>query len=347
MMYKEERDPGIPLGGMMDEPTTQRRRRRPWVIFGLTFLLVAVCVGLIRVLLGALGGAESSSRAFGSTGGDRIAVIRITGIIQAAGESSLLGGVAPGASSLIKQIRAVERDRDVKAVILHINSPGGAAASSQEVYEAVMAARKKKRFVASMADVAASGGYYIASACDKIVANRATMTGSIGVIISSYNVSGLMKRYDVADTTVTSGRFKATGSPTRPFGEADRQLLQGVVNDTYEQFVADVAKGRGCAVAKIRKVADGRVMTGRQAKEAGLVDELGGFQRAVEVARDLAKLPAGKTPNLYYPGRTSLYSQLLESEALLPTRGNPLEQALAPTPLWLLAPLAAPSATAR
>jgi len=193
--------------------------------------------------------------------------------------------------------------------------------------------------VASMADVAASGGYYIASACDKIVANRASMTGSIGVIIGSYNLSGLMKRYEVTDTTVTSGRFKATGSPTRPFSAADRALLQGLVMDTYEQFVSDVAKGRGCDVQKIRRVADGRVMTGRQAKAAGLVDELGGFQRAVEVARDLARLPRGQQPNLYYMGRGSLYEQLLEADSLAPTRPAGAEQLLAPTPLWLLAPL--------
>ncbi|MBI5831693.1 MAG: signal peptide peptidase SppA [Armatimonadetes bacterium] len=329
----------------MDDTKARRKRRTVWVALGTTFLLITLGVGLIRLLAGALGGDETNSRGFAGVSGDRIAVINVNGVIRAGGESSLLGGVSPGASALLKQIRSAERNRDVKAVILHINSPGGAAASSQEVYEAVMAARRKKKFVASMADVAASGGYYIASACDRIVANRASMTGSIGVIIASYNVSGLMKRYDVTDTTITSGPFKATGAPTRPFSDADRTLLQGLVNDTYEQFVADVAKGRGCDVAKIRKVADGRVMTGRQAKAAGLVDELGGFQRAVEVARDLARLPRGRQPNLYYMGRTSLVDQLLDSETLLPGRGAALEQVLAPTPLWLLAPAAlAPAA---
>ncbi len=317
---------------MANIPAEARRTRSVWGIFlGIClmgFVMICALVALVSLAPGSRGVTKSLSN-------DRIAVISVTGVIASSGESSLFG-VTPGAGQVISHIRSAARDKSVKAVIIRINSPGGSAAASQEIYEAVMAARRETRkpFLASMADVAASGGYYVAAGCDRIMANRATTTGSIGVIMGTYNLKGLFEWVRVEPVTIKSGKFKDMGSPNRSLTPEERQLLQNVVNSIYEQFVADVARGRpNLKPEQLRPYADGRVMTGEQAKKIGLVDDLGTFWDAVRLAQEMAKLPVSKTPNLKYYTGSSLLDQLLQARA--PAHPG----AALGLPAWSLAPL--------
>jgi protease IV len=193
----------------------------------------------------------------------------------------------------VRRLREFRRNNDVKAVLLRINSPGGSVAAVQEIHQGVAALRAAgKVVVASLGDVAASGGYYVAAPAHKIVANPGTLTGSIGVILELGNVQELFKKVGIKTETVKSGRLKDIGSPFRPLDPAERVVFQGIVDDAYGQFFRAVAEGRGMPAEKLRPLADGRIFTGSQAQAAGLVDALGNFNTAAELARQLAGLPA-------------------------------------------------------
>ena len=210
-----------------------------------------------------------------------MAIVRVEGVISDADEQS-------ARTKIIKSLNKAYREQ-VKAVVLRINSPGGTVGASQELHAAVLKLREKGiPVVASMGDVAASGGVYIALAADKIVANPGTITGSIGVIIRTANAQELFHKVGVSAEVVKSGPFKDILSPYRSLTPDERALLQGMIDDAYRQFVEAVAAGRGLAPEQVRPFADGRIFTGRQAKELGLVDELGGLQTAVELAGKVA-----------------------------------------------------------
>jgi protease-4 len=178
----------------------------------------------------------------------------------------------------------------VKGVLLRINSPGGTVPTSQEINGELLALRSKnKPVVASMADVAASGGYYIACGADKIVAQPGTLTGSIGVIFNSINVKVLADKVGVQPQVVKSGLFKDIGSPFRPFTPEEKELLKGIIDDSYDQFVQVVSKGRNLPVDTVKKLADGRVYTGRQALKLGLVDQLGGYDTSLDLLQSICK----------------------------------------------------------
>jgi protease-4 len=226
--------------------------------------------------------------------GPRIGVVEVKGTI---GDGQ---GGADG-DKLVKLIRKYDKDDDIKAVVVRIDSPGGAVAPSQEVYAALRTLRKKKKVVASMGNLAASGGYYIAAAADRIFANPGTLTGSIGVIFMHFNVRGLLETLRVDETTLKSGKYKDTLSPFRPIGESDRQEIQSISDDVYGQFIHDVADGRGLKDNEVRAIAEGRIYTGRRAKELRLVDELGGFDDALRVAWSLAQ-QSGE-PRYQFPGK--------------------------------------------
>jgi protease-4 len=229
-----------------------------------------------------------------TSSGPRIGVIEVRGTI---------GDAQNGADGdkLVKLVRKYEKDRDIKAVLVRIDSPGGAVAPSQEVYSALRSLRKKKKVVVSMGNLAASGGYYIASAADWIIANPGTLTGSIGVIFMHFNVKGLLEMVKVDETTIKSGKYKDTLSPFRPVGETDREEIQGISDDVYGQFVRDVAEGRGLKEQEVRKIAEGRIYTGRRAKELKLVDELGSFEDALNKAWSLSG-QSGE-PKFQLPGK--------------------------------------------
>ena len=177
------------------------------------------------------------------------------------------------------------------AVVVRINSPGGSPAASQEIHGALTRLRQDGLpVVASMGDMATSAAYYVALAADTIVANPATTTGSIGVILQVATMERLLDRWGIDVELLTSGPFKAAGSPFRPMTPAERQVLMETLEDMYGQFVEAVAAGRGLSVERVRELADGRVYSGRQALDAGLIDELGSFHDALRIATRLAGL---------------------------------------------------------
>ncbi|HAX61584.1 MAG TPA: signal peptide peptidase SppA [Elusimicrobia bacterium] len=218
---------------------------------------------------------------------DKIAVVNILGPIRASMKSS--DPFARDSEKIVKRLKKINENASVKAVVLRINSPGGTVAAVQDIYSELLKMKKNGKFViASFSDVAASGGYYIACAADEIVAQPGTLTGSIGVILEVGNFSELMKKIGVKTETVKSGKHKDIGSFSRDMTPEERKILQGLIDDAYEQFLSAVVTGRKLDEAKARTLADGRIFTGTQAKASGLVDTLGGLDDAIEEAKKLA-----------------------------------------------------------
>lgn len=240
-----------------------------------------------------------------------IAMIDVYGTISDSkpGED-LFGSSGAGAIRLIKAIRRAEKD-GVKAILLRINSPGGTAAASQAIYSELMRVRRAGRItiVTTMGDMAASGGYYIAAASDHIVANPATTTGSIGVILHVQNVQQLFDKLGVGTTTIKSGPRKDILSPFRPMAPEERALLQGLVDDTYRQFLEAIVAGRKMPMERLRPLADGRVFTGEQAHRVGLVDSLGNYEDAILKTASLAGLKG--TPKVRNYTSESLWEGLV------------------------------------
>ncbi len=220
--------------------------------------------------------------------GERIAVIKLDGVISDSQGSSLFKDQTSSNAVLDLVIKAT-KDPSVKGILIRINSPGGTVAASQEIYRAVLKARKKKPVVITMGDVAASGGYYIAAAGDKIFANSGTLTGSIGVITSYLNFYELLNKIGVKGITIKSGVYKDIGNPTRPLTEEEKKILQAILDDSYNQFLTDVSIGRKTSKEKIAQIAQGLIYTGRQAKKIGLVDYLGDYQEALCFTQRLVK----------------------------------------------------------
>ncbi len=220
--------------------------------------------------------------------GERISVIKLEGIISDSAGNSIFKDLT-SSSSVLDLIVKATKDPNIKGIVIRINSPGGTVAASQELYRAIIKARKKKPVVATMGDIAASGGYYIASASNAIFANPGTLTGSIGVITSYLNFYELLNKIGVKGITIKSGEFKDIGNPTRPLTEKEKKILQALLNDSYDQFLTDVSKGRKIPKEKIAKIAEGLIYTGKQAKKIGLIDHLGDYYQAVEYAQKLAK----------------------------------------------------------
>ncbi len=229
---------------------------------------------------GALTSASSPTyeESTGGSGTDRVAVIRIEEPIT-------------DAEDVIRQLKKYRKRSSVKAIVLRLDSPGGAVVPSHEIYEEVNRTRKLGMpIVVSMGSVAASGAYYIACAATRIVANPGTITGSIGVVSTFPNFKGLMDKIGVGETTIKSGEFKDVGNPSRPMTERERSFLQGSIDNVYGQFVRIVADSRKLSVDSVRILADGRIYTGEQAFSSGLVDTLGTMQTAIAIAGTLGKI---------------------------------------------------------
>lgn len=231
----------------------------------------------------------------GSQGGRaRVALVHVEGtIVGSAGGGSLLTGESLASSvTLCDRLYRARDDSSVKAVVVRINSPGGSAAASDEIYRAIEDLCETKKVVVSMGDVAASGGYYIAAAADHVVANGATLTGSIGVIFSLINWEEAAAKLGIEDVTLTAGQHKDIGSPWREMTENERALLSELMTEVHEQFIAAVAAGReNLTEDEVREIATGMIFTGERALALGLVDELGGLRQAEDRARELAGLP--------------------------------------------------------
>jgi len=229
-----------------------------------------VAAGLVAIVVGvaALSGTSLSERfTFGKT----VAVVDVRGVISDAADT-------------VDALDHLRQQDATIGVVLRIDSPGGAVAPSQEIYDAVWRLRARKPVVASLGNVAASGGYYVASAADVVVADPGTLTGSIGAIMEVQNVATLAEKVGVSQTVVKSGRFKDVGQPLRAVTDEERVLLQRMVDDVLGQFIDAVARGRGMEAGRVRALADGRLYSGAQARDVGLVDELGGLAEATRVA---------------------------------------------------------------
>ncbi|MBE9574689.1 MAG: signal peptide peptidase SppA [Proteobacteria bacterium] len=222
-----------------------------------------------------------------------------------------INGVIKDADAITEQLIAFRNDKQIKAIILRINSPGGGVGPSQEIYSETRRTTKTKKVVASLGSVAASGGYYVASAADSVVANPGTLTGSIGVLMEFVRFEELLKKIGVEMQVIKSGKFKDIGSPNRKMTKEEREILTRLIKDIRNQFVTAVSQGRNMPEEKVLELADGRVFSGREAKRLGLVDSLGNFQDAVNVAKRMAHI-RGKV-KLVYPvkKRRSLLWNLL------------------------------------
>lgn len=227
-------------------------------------------------------------------------------------------GPIDDSKEVIKDIKKFREDAKVKAIILRVDSPGGAVGASQEVYDEVIKTKAVKPVIASFGNMAASGGYYVSASATKIVANPGTLTGSIGVITEFFQVDEILKKFNLKWEVIKSGPNKDIGSPLRPMTTDEKKLIQSMVSDVYDQFVTAVSDGRKIEKEKVITFADGRIFSGRKAKEIGLVDELGGLEKAVEVAAAEAKLT--EKPEVIYPDEDKMkfLDRLTESKLSFP-----------------------------
>ncbi len=231
--------------------------------------------------------------------GEKVAVVRVSGIIL-------------DSTSVIEELKEYSNDRSVKAIVLRVDSPGGGVAPSQEIYEEILKIKEKKKVVVSMGSVAASGGYYISAPADVIVANAGTLTGSIGVIMEIPNVSGLMEKIGVETQVVKSGRHKDMASVFKSLTPEEKEILQTVLDDVHDQFIEAVSEARGMEYEVVRKLSDGRIFTGRMAKELGLVDELGNLEDAIILAGKLAGIKG--EPEVVYKEKEFSFIDMLRGE---------------------------------
>lgn len=272
------------------------------------------------------GGKGSPSEKLYGSGDDKIAVIDIQGIIMENQPNNPLGLSGSGvttARDLLQTLEEIKEDESVKAVVLRINSPGGAVTASIEMLKSILHFKKSTGLpvIVSQADVAASGGYYVSLAGDEIITNSTTLTGSIGAIIQSVNFSKLAENYGVEGVTIASGANKDLLNPFEETNPEHVEILQKIVDEARNEFVERILEIRELDPIELEKVADGRVLSGKQALEAGLVDSLGGFDDAVRVAKDKAGLVDATVEIFGQKGlldsilgavanRTSLFSQL-------------------------------------
>jgi protease-4 len=291
-----------------------RSRTGLWVLVGGGAFFIFVLAVYTLVYL-SLRGQQGAPDVVTGTG-DKIAVVEIEGVI-----------IDPRPT--VRDLKKFANDSSIKAIIIHLNTPGGSAAASEEIYRQVRRIRdeKKKRIVADIAIAGASGGYYIASGTNKIFANDASVVGSIGAIIDWYNYGDLIRWAKLKEEVIKSGEFKDTGDPARDLTPAERAYLQGMVNNMKDQFVAAIASGRGLKVEDVAPLADGRVWTGQQALALKLIDQIGDFEAAVQ---DTAKAVGIKgEPSLVRPAkeRRTLVDLIFgDASGWLPDRSKLLER---------------------
>jgi protease-4 len=233
--------------------------------------------------------------------GDKIAIVEIRGVITQS-------------SDIIEELHQYQEDAGVKAIILRIDSPGGGVGPSQEIHREILKLKTQKKVVTSMGSVAASGGYYIACASDLIVANPGTITGSIGVVMQFSNFEELLKKIGIKGVVLKSGEHKDIGSPFREMTPEEKKIMQGVIDNVHQQFIQAVADGRKMDLSKVTQIADGRILTGEQAKQLGLIDQIGNLQDTIDIVAKMVKIE-GK-PNVIYPKkRFSIWELLMKKMA--------------------------------
>ncbi len=247
--------------------------KRSDIVIGI-IMLISLVIFVFIVFSAIIG--FSSSDSF-ELSGRKIGVVEIVGLIY-------------DSRSAVRQLNKYQNDNSIEAIIVYLNSPGGAIVPSNEIYEKVKEIRDsgKKPVIASMSSLGASGAYYIACGADSIIANQGTFTGSIGVIMELMNTRDLFEKVGVSFEAMKSGKFKDSGSPHRDMNSEDRRYLQSLIDDSYDQFVDVVVKERDLEKEEVLKIADGRVFTGRQAYNLKLIDKLGTFEDAIDVAKEMA-----------------------------------------------------------
>ena len=304
----------------MSSTTTRTRPPRRVAVIGAALVIYLGTAALFVAVLSSMFGV--ARRGGGALFGERVAIVELEGLIVDVDDQ-------------VRELRAYRDNPGIRAVVIRINSPGGAVAPTQELYGAIRRLREAgKPVVASLGAVAASGGYYVAVAADQIYANPGTLTGSIGVVMQMANLNALMKKVGVEYVVVKAGEFKDVGNFARPMTAEERRILQALLDDVHWQFIAAVADGRKLDRAEVRRFADGRVFSGSQAKTLRMIDALGGLEEAVDGAATLAGLP--KPPRVIGPRRRFSVVDLLRNQlglaGLLATPTLPLLR----TPLYLM-----------
>jgi len=249
------------------------------------------------------------------TGKDKIVLMDLSGVISEEERGTSFMPEPNLVAQLKEELKKAEQDPEVKAVVLRIDSPGGTVTASDILYHELEVFKQKtgKKVIASIMSLGASGGYYVAVASDKIVAQPTTVTGSIGVIMLNLNVKGLMEKIGVTGTPIKSGEFKDMGSPLRPMTDEEKKLFQGIIDQMYDRFVSVVADGRkNLTKEQVRKAADGRVYTAKQALDLGLIDQIGYLEDAINVAKSEAGLGEARVVTYVRPGsyEDNIYSQI-------------------------------------
>ncbi len=269
--------------------------KRPWLVYGLAFIggLVVFLIFLSFLLSFFIIFKEKN---FGKP---QIGVLQIKGIILDSDE-------------YLMAIKDMEKDNNIKAIVVRIDSPGGSVGASQEIFEELKKARKIKPVVVSMGSVAASGALYVALGGTKIFASPGTITGSIGVLLEIPNIEKLLKKLGIKAETIKSGAYKDTGSIYRSLTPEERKYLTKKVKLIHEQFIKTISKERKIPLEKVRKFADGRIFTGEEALSLGLIDKLGNFWDAVDEAKKLAKISSAKL--IFMPKKKGFLSRLLEEK---------------------------------
>ncbi|NLJ72032.1 MAG: signal peptide peptidase SppA [Syntrophomonadaceae bacterium] len=252
-------------------------------------------IGVFLIVIAYLAITNDPSQKTSGTGSGKIAVIEVNGAITGGAGASFTSEIASG-DNIMRAIQKAKDRNDIKAVILRINSPGGTAGASQEIgIELDKLKETGKPIVTSMGDMCASGGYWIACSSDYIVANGTTITGSIGVIMQLANLEGLYEKLGIKPEVIKSGQFKDIGSANREMTAEEHELLQELIDDSYEQFLEQVRQGRKDKISETEliRIADGRIVSGRQAYELGLIDHIGNYYDAIKKAEEMAGLPEG------------------------------------------------------
>lgn len=272
-----------------------------WVAIGIaaTLLMVSIGVNTLSYVftrdfsgfmeeMASVGGSNYSEKVIeDGKGNERIAVLSLDGVIQDTGSVSSLFSVGYNHQFFMSQLNNIYEDPTVKGVVLTVNSPGGGVVESADIYDAIqeIQADREIPFYVSMGGMAASGGYYISAPAEKIFVNRETITGSIGVIMESMNYAKLAEKYGIDFNTIKTGPYKDIMSGSREMTDEERDMLQEMINDSYERFVEIIAEGRNMTEAEVKKVADGRILNGRQAIEAGLADDYGKVSDTIEAMK--------------------------------------------------------------
>jgi protease-4 len=271
----------------------------------LLVLVTAAVLGalfFIVLFLSAILTGRKTSATLPVVGSDRVALVKIEGVLITS-------------DHVVDELHDYAEDSSIKAIVIRIDSPGGGVVPSQEIYNAVKYVKREgKKVVVSMGSVAASGGYYVAAAADKIVANPGTLTGSIGVKMEFANLEKLLEKIGVQGMVVKSGEYKDIGSPFRTMTEQEKKLLQGVIDDVHSQFIKAVAEGRNLPEADVRAIADGRIFTGQQALSLKLVDKMGDLTDSIQIAGELAGIK-GKPKVIEKKKKIPFFEYLKEESA--------------------------------